>query len=53
MSFEAWRGPTLPATVDASGWSHAYRLAVNTRLEASEPAKFAVGGPVKERALLG
>jgi hypothetical protein len=29
--FEAWRGHTLPATVDASGWSHAYRLAVNTR----------------------
>jgi len=30
--FEAWRGKTLPAAVDASGWNHAYRLALNTRL---------------------
>ena len=29
--FEAWRGHTLPATVDASGWSHLYRLGINTR----------------------
>ena len=33
--FEAWRGHTLPATVDASGWSHLYRLAVNTILQHS------------------
>ena len=30
--FEARRGRSLPADVDATGWSHAYRLAVNTRL---------------------
>jgi hypothetical protein len=29
--FEAWRSKTLPADVDAANWSHAYRLAVNTR----------------------
>jgi uncharacterized protein YcbX len=51
--FEAWRAKTMPAAVDASAWHHSYRLAVNTRPEASEPAKFVVGGPVKERALLG
>jgi hypothetical protein len=28
--FEAWRGRTLPADVDAVAWSHRYRLAVNT-----------------------
>ncbi|MFM7245075.1 MAG: MOSC domain-containing protein [Planctomycetaceae bacterium] len=28
--FEAWRGRTLPAAVDAAAWSHLYRLAVNT-----------------------
>jgi hypothetical protein len=28
--FEAWRGRTLPADVDAAAWSHRYRLAVNT-----------------------
>jgi uncharacterized protein YcbX len=28
--FEARRGRGLPADVDASGWSHLYRLAVNT-----------------------
>jgi len=28
--FEAWRGRTLPADVDAVAWSHLYRLAVNT-----------------------
>jgi len=28
--FEAWRGRTLPAAVDAAAWSHFYRLAVNT-----------------------
>jgi len=31
--FEAWRRRTLPADVDASSWSHLYRLAVNTRSE--------------------
>ena len=30
--FEARRGRGLPAAVDASGWSHLYRLAVNTAL---------------------
>jgi hypothetical protein len=30
--FEAWRGRRLPGGVDAGGWSHLYRLAVNTRL---------------------
>jgi uncharacterized protein YcbX len=29
--FETWRGRTLPEAVDASGWSHLYRLGVNTR----------------------
>ncbi|MFM8736064.1 MAG: MOSC domain-containing protein [Pirellulales bacterium] len=28
--FEAWRGRTLPASVDASTWSHLYRVGVNT-----------------------
>ena len=28
--FEARRARTLPAAVDASGWSHFYRLAINT-----------------------
>jgi len=28
--FEAWRGRTLPADVDAAAWSHRYRLAINT-----------------------
>ena len=28
--FEARRRRTLSAEVDATGWSHAYRLAVNT-----------------------
>jgi uncharacterized protein YcbX len=30
--FETWRGKTLPETVDVVGWSHLYRLGVNTRL---------------------
>jgi hypothetical protein len=29
--FEAWRSKTLPADVDTAGWSHFYRLGVNTR----------------------
>jgi hypothetical protein len=29
--FETWRGKTLPVTADAAGWSHFYRLGVNTR----------------------
>jgi uncharacterized protein YcbX len=29
--FEAWRGRRLPDEVDAAGWNHLYRLAVNTR----------------------
>jgi uncharacterized protein YcbX len=29
-AFEAWRGRSLRADVDASAWSHLYRLAVNT-----------------------
>ncbi|NDC64413.1 MAG: MOSC domain-containing protein [Planctomycetia bacterium] len=28
--FEAWRGRRLPTAVDASGWGHVYRLAINT-----------------------
>ena len=28
--FEAWRGKTMPAAVDASAWNHVYRLGVNT-----------------------
>jgi len=31
--FEARRARTLPADVDASGWSHLYRLAINSRTE--------------------
>ena len=30
--FEAWRGKTLPEAVDVAGWSHLYRLGVNTQL---------------------
>ncbi len=29
--FEAWRGRTLPADVDASSWGMLYRLGINTR----------------------
>ncbi len=36
--FEAWRDRTLPAAVDASAWSHRYRLAVNTRGRTGDPA---------------
>lgn len=39
--FEAWRGRTLPADVDAAAWSHLYRLAVNT--SAVWPAPISVG----------
>ena len=39
--FEAWRSKTLPADVDAAGWSHAYRLAVNTILQHSGGALLA------------
>jgi uncharacterized protein YcbX len=39
--FEAWRGRTLPASVDAAAWSHLYRLAVNTI--AVRPASIEVG----------
>ncbi|MFM7035459.1 MAG: hypothetical protein ACKOYJ_09830, partial [Planctomycetia bacterium] len=31
--FEAWRGRTLPGSVDASTWSHLYRVGVNTRAD--------------------
>jgi uncharacterized protein YcbX len=34
--FEAWRRKTLPTAVDASGWSHTYRLAVNTNLQGGQ-----------------
>lgn len=43
--FEAWRGRTLPADVDAAAWSHLYRLAVNTCCVG--PAMVAVGAPVR------
>lgn len=33
--FEAWRGRLMPSAVDASAWSHTYRLAINTRVEAA------------------
>lgn len=32
--FEACRGRRLPAAVDASAWSHVYRLAINTGVQA-------------------
>jgi uncharacterized protein YcbX len=51
--FETWRGKTMPTGVDASAWNHVYRLGVNTRLEANEPAQLVLGVAVKERALLG
>ena len=31
--FEAWRGRTLPAEVDATAWGSVYRLGLNMRLE--------------------
>ena len=43
--FEARRGRGLPAAVDASGWSHLYRLAVNTTVIVSGP--LAVGATVQ------
>ena len=43
-AFEARRGRSLPADVDASGWNHFYRLAVNT--QAVIVASLAVGVPV-------
>jgi uncharacterized protein YcbX len=51
--FETWRGKTMPTGVDASAWNHVYRLGVNTRLEANEPAQLVLGVAVKEWALLG
>jgi len=35
--FEAWRTRTLPLSVDASAWNQAYRLAINTAVEAAAP----------------
>jgi uncharacterized protein YcbX len=32
--FETWRGKLMPPAVDAATWSHTYRLAANTRVEA-------------------
>ena len=46
--FEAWRGQTLPVGVDASGWSHLYRLGVNTILEDSGGSLLA-GSSVRSR----
>ena len=46
--FEAWRGQTLPAAVDASGWSHLYRLGVNTILQDSGGSLLA-GSSVRSR----
>jgi uncharacterized protein YcbX len=43
-AFEARRGRSLPADVDASDWNHFYRLAVNT--QAVIAASLAVGEPV-------
>jgi hypothetical protein len=39
--FEAWRGRTLPADVDAAAWSHRYRLAINTVSLASSSVRVA------------
>ena len=47
-AFEAWRGQTLPAAVDASGWSHLYRLGVNTILQDSGGSLLA-GSSVRSR----
>ena len=46
--FEAWRGQTLPVGVDASGWSHLYRLGANTILEDSGGSLLA-GSSVRSR----
>ena len=46
--FEAWRGQTLPVGVDASGWSHLYRLGVNTILQDSGGSLLA-GSSVRSR----
>ena len=43
--FEARRGRGLPAAVDASGWSHLYRLAINTTVIVLGP--LAVGATVQ------
>ena len=43
--FEAWRGRRLPAEVDAAGWSHLYRLALNTLLT-GPPGEILLGEPV-------
>jgi hypothetical protein len=46
--FETWRAKTMPAAVDASAWHHSYRLAMNTRLEATTATtwRFEIGGEV-------
>jgi len=44
-TFEARRGRGLPAAVDASGWSHLYRLAINTTVIVLGP--LAVGATVQ------
>ena len=46
--FETWRGHTLPAGVDAAGWSHLYRLGVNTILQDSGGSLLA-GSSVRSR----
>ncbi|MCE9630381.1 MAG: MOSC N-terminal beta barrel domain-containing protein [Planctomycetia bacterium] len=47
--FEAWRGQTLPAKVDASGWSHLYRLGVNTIFQ-DKAGTVGVGGIITVRS---
>jgi uncharacterized protein YcbX len=46
-AFEARRGRGLPPEVDASGWSHLYRLGVNTRL-AGDSCKLSANDEVVE-----
>lgn len=46
-AFEARRGRALRADVDASGWNHLYRLAINTR-SAARAGMLQVGQDVRE-----
>jgi uncharacterized protein YcbX len=46
--FEAWRCKTLPAAVDAGGWGHWYRLAINVAAGGQAgPARIALLHPIR------
>jgi uncharacterized protein YcbX len=46
--FETWRRKNLPKAVDVAGWSHLYRLGVNTRLGDLGPGqRIAVFQPIR------